>query len=240
MRTRAAEARVVLPDPRTAFDAYADGDRRGARAGDVAMCSGERALEALRARRDAIAARGAVAAIASEPALTIAGSKQLTLDRAAALGIECPRSLQVSTPERGAGRRGRARLSARRQAAGLLARAARRRRRDGGADARLRPRRPREGGAPPRAARRAGAAAAGRDRRARDAQVRAAGRPHDRPARDGRRALLAAARRLVGDARDGRAARRLLRPRPRARHRRRPRGRLRGGVPPRRRRAARC
>jgi carbamoylphosphate synthase large subunit len=99
MRTRAAEARVVLPDPRTAFDAYADAIVESLAAGDVAMCSGERALEALRARRAAIAARGAVAAIASEPALTLAGSKQLTLDRAAALGIECPRSLQVSSPE---------------------------------------------------------------------------------------------------------------------------------------------
>ena len=65
-------------------------------AGDVAMCSGERALEALRARREAIAARGAIAAIASEPALTVAGSKRLTLDRATALGIASPRSLQVS------------------------------------------------------------------------------------------------------------------------------------------------
>jgi carbamoyl-phosphate synthase large subunit len=99
MRTRAAEARVVLPDPRTAFDSYADGIVAALGPGDVAMCSGERALEALRARREAIVARGAVAAIASEPALSIAGSKQLTLDRAAALGIECPRSLQVSTPE---------------------------------------------------------------------------------------------------------------------------------------------
>jgi carbamoylphosphate synthase large subunit len=99
MRTRAAEARVVLPDPRTAFDSYADAIVESLAAGDVAMCSGERALEALRARRAAIAARGAVAAIASEPALTLAGSKQLTLDRAAALGLECPRSLQVSTPE---------------------------------------------------------------------------------------------------------------------------------------------
>jgi biotin carboxylase len=99
MRTRAAEARVVLPDPRTAFDSYADGIVAALGPGDVAMCSGERALEALRARREAILARGAVAAIASEPALSIAGSKQLTLDRAAALGIECPRSLQVSTPE---------------------------------------------------------------------------------------------------------------------------------------------
>ena len=99
MRTRAADARVVLPDPRTAFDAYADAIVESLGAGDVAMCSGERALEALRARRTAVAARGAVAAIASEPALTLAGSKQLTLDRAAALGIECPRSLGVSTPE---------------------------------------------------------------------------------------------------------------------------------------------
>jgi carbamoyl-phosphate synthase large subunit len=99
MRTRAAEARVILPDPRTAFDSYADGIVAALGPGDVAMCSGERALEALRARREAIVARGAVAAIASEPALSIAGSKQLTLDRAAALGIECPRSLQVSTPE---------------------------------------------------------------------------------------------------------------------------------------------
>jgi carbamoylphosphate synthase large subunit len=99
MRTRAAEARVVLADPRTAFDAYADGIVAALGPGDVAMCSGERALEALRARRDAIAARGAVAAIASEAALTIAGSKQLTLDRAAALGIDSPRSLQVATPE---------------------------------------------------------------------------------------------------------------------------------------------
>ncbi|HET6171072.1 MAG TPA: ATP-grasp domain-containing protein [Gaiellales bacterium] len=99
MRTRAAEARVVLPDPRTAFDGYADGIADALASGDVAMCSGERALEALRARREAIAARGAIAAIASEPALTIAGSKQLTLDRAAALGIDCPRSLQVSNPE---------------------------------------------------------------------------------------------------------------------------------------------
>jgi hypothetical protein len=99
MRTRAAEERVVLPDPRTAFDSYADGIVAALGPRDVAMCSGERALEALRARREAIVARGAVAAIASEPALSIAGSKQLTLDRAAALGIECPRSLQVSTPE---------------------------------------------------------------------------------------------------------------------------------------------
>jgi hypothetical protein len=99
MRTRAAEACVVLADPRTAFDAYADGIVEALGPGDVALCSGERALEALRARRDAIAARGAVAAIASEPALTIAGSKQLTLDRATALGIESPRSLHVSTPE---------------------------------------------------------------------------------------------------------------------------------------------
>jgi carbamoyl-phosphate synthase large subunit len=99
MRTRAAEASVVLPDPRSAFDGYADGIVAALGPGDVALCSGERSLEALRARREAIAARGAVAAIASEPALTIAGSKQLTLDRAAALGIECPRSLQVSTPE---------------------------------------------------------------------------------------------------------------------------------------------
>ena len=99
MRTRAAEASVVLPDPRTAFDAYADGIVAALGPGDVAMCSGERALEALRARREAILARGAVAAIASEPALSIAGSKQLTLDRASALGIESPRSLQVATPE---------------------------------------------------------------------------------------------------------------------------------------------
>jgi carbamoyl-phosphate synthase large subunit len=99
MRTRAAEQRVVLADPRTAFEAYADGIVAALSPGDVALCSGERALEALRARREAIAARGAVAAIASEAALTIAGSKQLTLDRAAALGIESPRSLQVSTPE---------------------------------------------------------------------------------------------------------------------------------------------
>ena len=98
MRTRAAEARVVLPDPRTAFDAYADAIVHSLGAGDVAMCSGERALEALRARREAIAARGAIAAIASEPALTVAGSKRLTLDRATALGIASPRSLQVCTP----------------------------------------------------------------------------------------------------------------------------------------------
>jgi carbamoyl-phosphate synthase large subunit len=99
MRTRAAEERVVLADPRNAFDAYADGIVAALGPGDVAICSGARALEALRARREAIAARSAVAAIASEGALTIAGSKQLTLDRASALGIESPRSLQVSTPE---------------------------------------------------------------------------------------------------------------------------------------------
>jgi ATP-grasp in the biosynthetic pathway with Ter operon len=99
MRTRAAEAQVVLPDPRTAFDAYADGIVAALGPGDVAMCSGERALEALRARRGAIAQRGAIPAIASEPALRIAGSKELTLERAAALGIECPRSLLVSAPE---------------------------------------------------------------------------------------------------------------------------------------------
>ncbi|MDX6572620.1 MAG: hypothetical protein QOC86_1776 [Gaiellales bacterium] len=99
MRTRAAEERVVLADPRSAFDAYADGIVAALGPGDVAICSGERALEALRARREAIAARSAVAAIASEGALTIAGSKQLTLERASALGIESPRSLQVSTPE---------------------------------------------------------------------------------------------------------------------------------------------
>jgi biotin carboxylase len=99
MRTRAAEAQVVLPDPRTAFDAYADGIVQALGPGDVAMCSGERALEALRARRGAIAQRGAIPAIASEPALRIAGSKELTLERAAALGIECPRSLLVSAPE---------------------------------------------------------------------------------------------------------------------------------------------
>jgi carbamoyl-phosphate synthase large subunit len=99
MRTRAAEARVMLSDPRTAFADYADGIVGALGPGDVALCSGERALEALRVRREAIAAAGAIAAIASEPALAIAGSKQLTLDRAAALGIECPRSLPVSTPE---------------------------------------------------------------------------------------------------------------------------------------------
>jgi carbamoyl-phosphate synthase large subunit len=99
MRTRAAEAQVVVPDPRTAFDAYADGIVEALGPGDVAMCSGERALEALRARREAIAGAGAIPAIASEPALTIAGSKELTLERAVALGIECPRSLLVSTPE---------------------------------------------------------------------------------------------------------------------------------------------
>ena len=64
------------------------------------MCSGERALEALRARRDAIAARGAIAAIASEPALTVAGSKRLTLDRATALGIASPRSSRSARPAR--------------------------------------------------------------------------------------------------------------------------------------------
>jgi carbamoyl-phosphate synthase large subunit len=99
MRTRAAEARVVLPDPRSAFDRYADGIVEALGPGDVAMCSGERALEALRARREAISARSAVAAIASEPALTVAGSKQLTLDRAAALGIASPRSLPVASQE---------------------------------------------------------------------------------------------------------------------------------------------
>ena len=99
MRTRAAEAAVVLPDPRTAFDAYADGIVEALGEGDVAMCSGERALAALRARRGAIEARGARAAIASEAALTIAGSKELTLERAEAIGIECPRSLGVTTPE---------------------------------------------------------------------------------------------------------------------------------------------
>ncbi len=99
MRTRAAEAQVALPDPRTAFDAYADAIVAALAPGDVAMCSGERALEALRARRDAIAARGAIAAIASEAALTLAGSKELTLERAAAIGIGCPLSLGVSTPE---------------------------------------------------------------------------------------------------------------------------------------------
>ena len=85
MRTRAAEARVVLPDPRAAFDAYADGIVESLGAGDVALCSGERALEALRARREAIAERGAAAAIASAAALTIAGSKQLAVDRATSL-----------------------------------------------------------------------------------------------------------------------------------------------------------
>ena len=99
MRTRAAEARVVLPDPRTAFDAYADGIVAALGSGDVAMCSGERALEALRARRAEIAHAGAIPAIASEAALTIAGSKELTLERAVALGIECPRSLLVASPE---------------------------------------------------------------------------------------------------------------------------------------------
>jgi carbamoyl-phosphate synthase large subunit len=99
MRTRAAESALVLPDPRTAFDAYADGIVASLAPGDVAMCTGERALEALRARRAEITARGAIAAIASEPALTIAGSKELTLERAAALGIDCPRSLGVVTPE---------------------------------------------------------------------------------------------------------------------------------------------
>ena len=206
MRTGAAEARVVLPDPRSAFDAYADGIVESLGAGDVALCSGERALEALRARRDAIAARGAVAAIASEPALTIAGSKQLTLDRATALGISSPRSLQVSTPEQvmaGADELGYPLVVKPLASWRAL---------PGGGGETVAPMLaydragPREGGAPPRAARRARAAAAGRDRRARDAQVRAPGRPHDRAARDGRRALLAAARRLVGDARDGRAA----------------------------------
>ena len=99
MRTRAAESVLVLPDPRTAFDAYADGIVAALAPGDVAMCTGERALEALRARRAAITAGGAIAAIASEPALTIAGSKELTLERAAAIGIDCPRSLAVATPE---------------------------------------------------------------------------------------------------------------------------------------------
>jgi hypothetical protein len=64
MRTRAAEARVVLPDPRSQFDGYADGIVEALGPGDVAMCSGERALEALRARRGEIAARGAIPAIA--------------------------------------------------------------------------------------------------------------------------------------------------------------------------------
>jgi carbamoylphosphate synthase large subunit len=99
MRTGAAEARVVLRDPRSAFDAYADAIVAALAPGDVAMCSGERALEALRARRAAIADRGAIAAIASEEALTVAGSKELTLERAAAIGIACPRSLTVTTPE---------------------------------------------------------------------------------------------------------------------------------------------
>ena len=99
MRTRAAEAAVVLPDPRTAFDAYADAIVAALAPGDVALCSGERALAALRARRAAIAARDAIPAIASEPALAIAGSKELTLERAAAIGIECPRSLSVTTPD---------------------------------------------------------------------------------------------------------------------------------------------
>ncbi len=99
MRTGAAEARVVLPDPRSAFDAYADAIVAALAPGDVAMCSGERALEALRARRTAISDRGAITAIASEEALTLAGSKELTLERAAAIGIACPRSLTVTTPE---------------------------------------------------------------------------------------------------------------------------------------------
>ena len=99
MRTRAVEAAVVLPDPRTAFDAYADAIVAALAPGDVALCSGERALAALRARRAAIAARDAIPAIASEPALAIAGSKELTLERAAAIGIECPRSLSVTTPD---------------------------------------------------------------------------------------------------------------------------------------------
>ena len=90
---------VVLPDPRSAFDGYADGIVTALGGGDVVLCSGERALEALRARREAITLAGAVPAIASEPALTIAGSKELTLERASALGIECPRSLLVSSPE---------------------------------------------------------------------------------------------------------------------------------------------
>ena len=98
MRTRAAEARVALPDPRTAFEAYADAIVAALGPGDVALCSGERALEGLRARRAAIGERGATAAIASEPALSLAGSKELTLERAAAIGIECPRSLPVTTP----------------------------------------------------------------------------------------------------------------------------------------------
>jgi hypothetical protein len=36
MRTRAAEAQVVLPDPRTAFDAYADAITAALAPGDVA------------------------------------------------------------------------------------------------------------------------------------------------------------------------------------------------------------
>lgn len=99
MRTRTAVSRLVLPSPATAFEAYADGIVGWLGAGDVAMCSDERSLAALRSRREQIVERGAVAAIASDAALTVTGSKKLTLERAAALGLECPRSIEVSTTE---------------------------------------------------------------------------------------------------------------------------------------------
>ena len=236
MRTGAAEARVVLPDPRSAFDAYADGIVESLGAGDVALCSGERALEALRARRDAIAARGAVAAIASEPALTIAGSKQLTLDRATALGISSPRSLQVTTPEQvmaGADELGYPLV--------VKPLASWRALPGGGG----------ETVAPMLAYDRAGLEKVAHRLVRPDApallqQVATGVREtHKFVLQDGRmiaRLVMVAERcwpplgRLVRDARDGRAPGRLPRPRAGARDGRRPGRRLRSGVPPRRRR----
>ena len=103
MRTRAAEDTLVLPDPRTAFDAYADGIVAALAPGDVAMCTGERALEALRARRAAITGRGDRGRRLAGAGPTIAGSKQLTPRTAAARRHRFRRSLSATARRRARG-----------------------------------------------------------------------------------------------------------------------------------------
>jgi predicted ATP-grasp superfamily ATP-dependent carboligase len=100
-RSRYCAATVVLPDIEA--DVYAFGEavvgfvrQHPAR---MVLPTGDGAIGAMRPWRDELASLGCVLALASEPALDVAGDKDKTLAIAAELGIAFPRTMLIERPD---------------------------------------------------------------------------------------------------------------------------------------------
>lgn len=97
--SRHALARLALPDPADGLEAFCDALVRwlAAHPSDAVLTSSDAGVEALRRGRDALERVTAVA-LAPEPALAVATSKQRTTELARSLGIPVPRALLARSP----------------------------------------------------------------------------------------------------------------------------------------------